>query len=68
MNNLSKAVTKFITMKREMHIPDFADTAALVRQRKKIKPKRTLKCKRTTNFEKCSRKVSGQKGAQISKG
>lgn len=46
-----------------MHVPNFADTAALARLRKE-RPKGMLKCKRTTNLEERSRKVSGQKGGR----
>lgn len=67
MNNLTKTTTMFTTIQREKHVPNFADTAALARLRKET-PKGTLKCKRTINLEGCRRKVSGQKGGQISKG
>lgn len=67
MNNLTRTITRFITIQREMHVPNFTDTAALPRLRKEI-PKGTLKCKSTTNSEECSRKVSGQEGGQFSKG
>lgn len=66
MNCLTKT-TMFTTIQREKHAPNFADTAALARLRKET-PKGTLKCKRTINLEGCRRKVSGQKGGQISKG
>lgn len=35
MNNLAKTIIRFITIQREMHVPNFADTAAPVRLRKR---------------------------------